>query len=46
MIFPIQIPPPNLPSFNHLMLPAYSSLEVTRAKLLFAIRHSEGFMLR
>jgi ubiquitin-protein ligase E3 A len=32
--------------FNHLLLPAYSSLEVMRDKLRYAITHNEGFGLR
>ena len=32
--------------FNHLLLPAYSSMEILREKLKYAINHSEGFALR
>ena len=32
--------------FNHLLLPSYSSVEVMREKLKYAISHSEGFALR
>lgn len=32
--------------FNHLLLPPYSSIEVMRRKLRYAISHSEGFGLR
>jgi ubiquitin-protein ligase E3 A len=32
--------------FNHLLLPAYSSEEIMREKLKYAIAHAEGFGLR
>ena len=32
--------------FNHLLLPEYSSLEVLREKLHYAMNHTEGFGLR
>jgi HECT-domain (ubiquitin-transferase) len=32
--------------FNHLLLPAYSSIDVMRVKLRYAITQSEGFGLR
>jgi ubiquitin-protein ligase E3 A len=32
-----------LGSFNHLLLPEYSSLEKLRERLAIAINHSEGF---
>ena len=32
--------------FNHVLLPAYSSAEILRERLLFALDHNEGFGLR
>ena len=32
--------------FNHLLLPAYSSLEIMRNKIRYAMTQSEGFGLR
>jgi ubiquitin-protein ligase E3 A len=32
--------------FNHLLLPQYSSEDIMRDKLKYAIEHSEGFGLR
>lgn len=32
--------------FNHLLLPSYSSIEVLKQKLKYAMEHSEGFGLR
>ena len=32
--------------FNHLLLPPYSSIDILRSKLKYAMNHSEGFGLR